>query len=66
MRVTVRSLKLLWLSCGSRDGLLHISQDLHALLTARQIPHVWHITDHAHDAAEWKQALCWFLQKLEF
>lgn len=62
----VRSLKLLWLSCGSRDGLLHISQDLHAFLTARQIPHVWHITDHAHDAAEWKQALYWFLQKLEY
>jgi endo-1,4-beta-xylanase len=61
-----RSLKLLWLSCGSRDGLLHISQDVHAFLTARKIPHVWHITDHAHDAAEWKQALYWFLQKLEF
>lgn len=60
------ALKLLWLSCGDRDGLLHVSQDVHAFLKAKQVPHVWHVSDHGHDAAEWQQALYGFLQKLEF
>lgn len=61
-----KQLKLLWLSCGSRDGLFHVSQDFHAYLKARAVPHVWHVTDHAHDFTEWKQALYWFVQKLSF
>jgi enterochelin esterase-like enzyme len=61
-----KQLKLLWLSCGSRDGLIHISQDFHAWLKRHGVSHVWHVTDHAHDAAEWKQALYWFLQELSF
>ena len=61
-----RDLRLIWLSCGRRDGLLHVSQDLHAYLTAKSVPHVWHVTDHAHDAPEWKQALYWFVQQLKF
>ncbi len=61
-----KRLKLLWLSCGSRDGLIHISQDLHAYLKMKDVPHVWHVTDHAHDAPEWKQALYHFMQKLAF
>ncbi|MBE2287490.1 MAG: esterase family protein [Prosthecobacter sp.] len=61
-----KPLKLLWLSCGSRDGLLHVSQELHAEMTAKNVPHIWHVTDHAHDAPEWKQALYWFVQKLAF
>ncbi len=58
--------KLLWLSCGTRDGLLHISQDVHAFLKSNAIPHIWHITAHAHDGPEWKQALYWFVQRLGF
>ncbi len=61
-----KHLKLLWLSCGSRDGLIHISQDVHAWLKSQGVPHVWHVTDHAHDGAEWKQALYYFLQQLSF
>lgn len=57
-------LRLLWLSCGSRDGLLHVSQDLHAYMKSKAVPHIWHVTDHAHDAPEWKQALYWIVQKL--
>jgi enterochelin esterase-like enzyme len=59
-------LKLLWLSCGSRDGLLRISREMHAYLKAHGVPHVWHVTDHAHDAPEWKQSLYYFVQKLAF
>ena len=56
--------KLLWLSCGSNDGLLRISQGVHARLNEQGIPHIWHITDHAHDAPEWKQSLFHLAQKL--
>ena len=59
-----KQLKLLWLSCGSKDGLIHISQEFHAYLKEKNVPHVWHITDHAHDGAEWKQAVYWFVQKI--
>jgi len=61
-----KKLNLLWLSCGKRDGLIHIGQDVHAYLKAKAVPHVWHVTDHAHDPQEWKQALFWFVQKLAF
>ena len=61
-----KQLKLLWLSCGTKDGLIRISQEVHAYLKERDVPHVWHVTEHAHDAAEWKQALYHFLQKLTF
>lgn len=61
-----KSIKLLWLSCGSRDGLLPISQGMHVYLKDKKVPHIWHVTDHAHDAPEWKQALYWFVQQLAF
>lgn len=56
--------KLLWLSCGTRDRLLHISQGVHARLKELGVPHTWHVTDHAHDAIEWKQALYHFVQHI--
>jgi len=58
------SLKLLWLSCGNRDGLFGISQRFHSYLQEREVPHVWHVTSHGHDPPEWKQALYHFVQKL--
>ena len=61
-----RKPELLWLSCGTRDGLFPISRDVHAYLKENEVPHVWHVSDGAHDAAEWKQALYHFLQKLRF
>ncbi len=60
----VRRLKLLWLSCGSQDGLLRVSQGVHAHLKAQGMPHVWHVPAHGHDAAQWKQDLYWFAQRL--
>ena len=63
---TAKQLKLLWLSCGNRDGLIHVSQDVHTYLKSHAVPHMWHVTDHGHDAAEWKQALYHFLQHLAF
>lgn len=59
-----KELKLLWLSCGKKDGLIRISQGVHAYLKEHEVAHVWHIADHAHDAPEWKQALFYFVQKV--
>lgn len=60
----VKKLTLLWLSCGNKDGLINISQGLHAHLKLHEVPHVWHVTAHGHDPPEWKQALYHFVQKL--
>ena len=57
-------LKLLWLSCGNKDGLIPISQGVHAYLKEKDVPHIWHVDSHAHDAPEWKQALYHFAQRL--
>jgi enterochelin esterase-like enzyme len=57
-------LKLLWLSCGNRDGLINISQGVHAHLKEHNVPHVWHVDSHAHDATHWRNNLYWFAQHL--
>lgn len=59
-----KQLKLLWLSCGKKDGLIRISQGVHVYLKEHEVPHVWHVADHGHDAPEWKQALFYFVQKV--
>jgi enterochelin esterase-like enzyme len=59
-----RRLKLLWLSCGSKDGLIRISQGVHAYFKENEVAHVWHVAAHGHDPTEWKQALYHFAQKL--
>src|SRR3954463_2244557 len=35
-------LNLLWISAGNKDGLIRISQDLHAYLKEKNVPHIWH------------------------
>lgn len=57
-------LKLLWVSCGNKDGLLRISQGVHAYLKEKEVPHVWNVDDHAHDPTEWRNNLYYFLQKV--
>ena len=59
-----RQLKLLWVSCGNRDGLLGISQGLHAYLKEKAVPHVWHVDGNGHDPTHWRNALYWFSQQL--
>jgi enterochelin esterase-like enzyme len=56
-----KKLKLLWLSCGDKDGLLRTSRGFHDALEAKQVPHVWHV--HAgggHDFRVWKADLYHF------
>ena len=57
-----KQLKLLWISCGNKDGLIRISQGVHAYLKEREVPHIWHVDEHAHDFQHWKKALYNFSQ----
>ena len=59
-----RQLKLLWLSCGNKDGLLDVSQRVHAYLKEHDVPHVWHVDSHGHDGTEWSKNLYLFAQHL--
>jgi len=55
-------LRLLYVSCGNRDGLIRNSLRVHAYLKEKDVPHVWHVDDHAHDFQHWKAGLYNFSQ----
>jgi enterochelin esterase-like enzyme len=57
-------LKLLWISCGDRDGLLSISQRTHAFLKEKNVPHLWHVEPGDHNFAVWSNDLYHFGQKI--
>jgi enterochelin esterase-like enzyme len=57
-----RQLKLLYISCGNKDGLIRTSQGLHAYLKEKNVPHIWHVDEHAHDFQHWKKGLYQFSQ----
>jgi enterochelin esterase-like enzyme len=55
-------LKLLWLSCGNKDGLIGISQGMHNHLKEQGLPHIWHVDGNGHDATHWRNSLYHFAQ----
>jgi len=57
-------LKLLWLSCGKKDGLIRVSQGMHAHLKESNVPHVWNVDSYGHDATHWRNNLYHFVQLL--
>ncbi len=57
-------LKLLWISCGNKDGLIRISQNIHQFLKTNGIDHVWHVDGHGHDPQHWSSSLYWFAQSV--
>ena len=59
-----RQLKLFYLSCGNKDGLLRISQGVHAYLKEHDVPHLWNVDGHAHDATHWRNNLYHFAQRI--
>jgi enterochelin esterase-like enzyme len=59
-----KRLKLLWLACGNKDGLIRISQGVHAYLKEKGVPHVWHVDGNAHDTTEWQNNLYLFGQRI--
>jgi len=59
-----RQLKLLWLSCGNKDGLIRISQGVHTYLKQNNVPHIWHVDGNGHDATHWRNNLWLFAQRI--
>jgi len=57
-----QKLKLLWVSCGDQDGLINISQGVHAYLKDKKVPHIWHVDSGQHDFQVWKNDLYLFSQ----
>ncbi|MBS1858499.1 MAG: esterase [Acidobacteria bacterium] len=55
-----KQLKLVWLGCGNKDGLIRISQAVHAYLKEHDVPHIWHVDNNAHDTTEWDNNLYLF------
>ena len=53
-----QKLKLLWVSCGDKDSLFNISENVHKYLVEQKVPHVWHIdVGGAHTFPVWKNDL---------
>jgi enterochelin esterase-like enzyme len=59
-------LKLLYVSCGNKDGLINISQRVHTYLKEkeRNVPHIWNVDDFTHDRPTWANNLFHFAQLL--
>jgi enterochelin esterase-like enzyme len=57
-------LKLLWLGCGNKDGLIRISQGVHKYLRDSNVSHIWHVDGNAHDTTEWDNNLYLFSQRI--
>ena len=52
------------MTCGKRDGLIRISQDVHAYLRDNKVPHIWHVDGNAHDPTHWRNSLYHFAQRI--
>lgn len=59
-----KELRLLYISGGNKDGLLGTSQRVHNYLKEHNVPHIWHVDDHAHDFQHWRAGLYNFSQLL--
>jgi enterochelin esterase-like enzyme len=59
----MNKLKLLWISCGDKDGLIQFSQRTHDYLNTNQVPHIYHVIPGGfHDFKVWKASLYLFSQ----
>jgi len=59
-----KKLKVLWLACGSKDGLFSVSQRVHQYLKEQGVPHIWNVDNNAHDDTEWANNLYFFAQHI--
>lgn len=59
-----QKLKLLYISCGDKDGLLNFSKRTHDYLAEKNVPHIYYIEPGAHDFKVWKNGLYMFSQLL--
>jgi enterochelin esterase-like enzyme len=61
---TKKKLKLLYLSSGNKDGLIHISQGVHTYLKQNDVPHLYNVDGHGHDPVHWRNNLYYFIQRV--
>ena len=60
-----KKLKLLWISCGDKDGLISFSKRTHDYMLANQVQHVYQVIPNGyHDFKVWKMNLYMFSQLL--
>lgn len=59
-----KSLRLIYLSAGNKDGLFGISQRTHQYLAAHRVRHIWNVDEHGHDRETWSHNLYEFLQRV--
>jgi len=57
-------LKVLWISCGNKDGLMTYSLRTHMYCKENNIAHIWHVDGNDHDFKHWKNSLYWFSQQI--
>jgi enterochelin esterase-like enzyme len=58
-----KKLRVLYVACGDKDGLLRISEGVHKMLDEKKVPHVYNvIPGGAHDFKVWKADLYTFAQ----
>ncbi len=57
-------LRLLYLSCGNKDGLINFSQRTHRYLKEHDVPHLWNVDDHPHNGETWGSNLYHFAQRI--
>jgi Enterochelin esterase and related enzymes len=57
-----QKLKLLWISCGTSDGLITFSKRTHDYLAEHSVPHIYYTEPGVHDFKIWKSSLYMFSQ----
>jgi enterochelin esterase-like enzyme len=59
------TLRLLYVSCGDKDGLFRISQGVHRMLEEKKVPHVYRVIPNGgHDFRVWKDDLYQIAQRI--
>ena len=59
-----KQLKLLYLSCGNKDGMFGGPQEMHVYLKKHDFSHVWNVDDAGHDRDTWANNLYHFAQRI--
>jgi len=59
-----KKFKLIWLSCGDKDGLISFSKRTSDYLRANNVPHIYFVESGIHDFKVWKNGLYMFSQLL--
>jgi enterochelin esterase-like enzyme len=59
-----KKLKLIWLSCGDKDGLITYSKRTHDYLNTNNVPNIYYVDHGYHDFKVWKNSLYMYSQLL--